>query len=444
MVNEKIFKAYDIRGIYPAELNEETAFLVGRALAEFTQSQEIMIGYDMRLSGPVLKKAFIDGLIKQGIKVWDMGQITTDASYWAAGKYNLPAVMITASHNPKEYNGFKFAAAGAKPIGEKTGLQEIKKLVQANKWPAKNPGAVEKKEILDEYIAHALSFIDRTKIKPFKIVVDAGNGMAGEIIPLAFKNLPCEIIPLYFELNGNFPYHQPSPIELKNVQDLIAKVKETKADLGLAFDGDADRVFFIDENGQRVPTNQVICLMLESILAGHQGEKVVYALTCSKIVPETIEALGGKPIEERVGHSFIKETMRQTKAIFGAEDSGHYYFRENYGVDSGLIAVLILLEILSQKNKPLSQLLKKYQKYYNLEETNIQVEDKQKVLKSLEEKFSDAREIKKKDGLTFIYADYWFNVRPSNTEPLLRLNLEAKSKELLQQKTEEILAAISR
>lgn len=443
MLDEKIFKAYDIRGIYPTELNEEIAFLLGRAFAEFTQSPEVLVGYDMRLSGPALKKAFVDGLVKQGIRALEMGQITTDAAYWAAGKYSLPGAMITASHNPKDYNGFKFAAAGARPIGEKTGLQEIKKLVLANKFPEKTVGSVEEKDILEEYINHALSFINPTIIKPLKIVVDAGNGMAGKIIPPAFKNLPCEIIPLYFELNGSFPHHQPSPIELKNVQDLMANVKETKADLGLAFDGDADRVFFIDETGSRVKTNHVICLMLENILRGREGESVVYALTCSKIVPETIEALCGKPVEERVGHSFIKETMQQSKAIFGAEDSGHYYFRDNYGVDSGLIASLILLEILSKANKPFSEVLKKYQKYYNLEETNVRVANKQKTLQQLEQRFSDALRIEKKDGLTFIYKDYWFNVRPSNTEPLLRLNLETKSEELLAQKTEEILKAIS-
>ncbi len=436
---DKIFKAYDVRGTYPDQLNEDIVNKVGQAFAIFTKADTILVGRDMRESGISLSKEFIKGVAAQGVNVIDLDLISTDTIYFATGKLGFPGAMLTASHNPAEYNGMKMCLAGAKPVGVETGLVEIKDMVLKGEFtPSQTPGTVEERDIMPEFIDHALSFIDVNKIKPLKVAIDAGNGMAGKLIPLIQKHLPIEVVPLYFELDGSFPNHPASPIEPENVADLIAKVKEENCDMGMAFDGDGDRVFFIDNQGNRIAAALVDAMLAEQILKKNPGEKMIYTVPCSKIFKETIEANGGEAIIDRVGHSYIKKTMADTGAIFAGEHSGHYYFRDNYKADSGLITALLVLELISELDQPFSEVLKKYQKYSAIEETNSDVDDKDKVLAGLKEKYADAK-ISDLDGLTFEYEDYWFNVRPSNTEPKLRLNLEADTEELRDQKAEEIL-----
>lgn len=441
-IDPTIFKAYDIRGVYPDQLNEKAAYALGRSFAIFSKAKKIIVGRDMRLSGIKLVKSFADGIVDQGSDVLLIGEISTDCSYFASGKYNLPAAMFTASHNPAKYNGLKLSLSGATPISEDSGLKEIQHLAIKQNWPLKNTkGKIYEKNVLAEYIDHALTFIDLKKISRLSVAIDAGNGMAGKIIPLIAKKLPIKIIPLYFELDGSFPNHEANPIKIENVKKLIESVQKKKADLGLAFDGDADRVFFIDEKGNRVSSSLITALVAEQILKKKPGAKIIYNVPCSKIVKETIVLNHGLPIKERVGHSFIKAAMKKEQALFGGEHSGHYYFKNNFNADSGLITALIVLELLSAANKPFSEVLKKYQKYYAIEETNSEVNNKEEKIKELKQKYADAQ-IEELDGVTFNYPDYWFNVRPSNTEPLLRLNLEANSEILRNKKTEEILTII--
>lgn len=442
-IDQSIFKAYDIRGIAPEALTPEVAYRAGRAFAVFTQAKQFVLGYDMRMSTPALKEAFVQGANDQGVTIWDVGMVSTDAIYYAAGKWNVPGVMITASHNPKQYNGIKFCGAGAGAVGKESGLLEIEKLIKDNTWPAAGTqGTVEKKDLLHEYLDHVLSFVDPKQIKPLKVVADTGNGLGGSVLPELFKRLPqIDLIPMYFDLDGNFPNHPASPLEPENVQDAIAKVKETKADVGLVFDGDADRVFFIDENGGRVTASFIIAMIAEEMLKRTPGASVVYNVVCSKIVPDTIEANGGKGLIERVGHSFIKVRMKANHSVFGGEHSGHYYYGENYFADSAMITVVTVLELLSRSGLTMSELMKKYQKYFAIEEVNSKVEDKSGTLAKLKATYSDAQ-IEEIDGISFTYPDFWFNVRASNTEPLLRLNMEARNPELLTQKSAEVLAVI--
>lgn len=434
-----IFKAYDIRGIYPDQLNAEIMEKIGQAFVVFLNKKKILVGSDMRISSPTLVEAFIRGARKQGADVVSLGLISTDCLYFAAGKYGLPGAIITASHNPKDYNGVKFCRPGAEPIGLETGLAEIKELVLLDELePAKEKGGLAQNErILDEFREHCYKFIDKNKIKPLKIVVDAGNGMAGRIIPAVFRDLPCEIVPMYFELDGNFPNHQPSPIEKENNRDLMAEVKSEKADLGLAFDGDADRVFFVDNNGEMIDSSFIAAMIAQKLLEKKSKAKIIYTVTVSHAVPEIIAKYGGEAIMTRVGHSFIKQVMKETGAVFASEHSGHYYFIDNYRADSGVIAALIVIEILSDSGKTSSKLIEEFALYERIEETNFKVEDKAAVMAKLREKYG-AKIIQEFDGISFDLGDWWFNVRGSNTEPLLRLNLEAKNKKLLAEKTAEI------
>lgn len=441
-VDPGIFKAYDIRGIYPEQLNEDIAYALGRSFAVLADSNTIIVGQDMRASGDSLTKKFAQGITDQGKNVLMIGQVSTDCSYFASGEYNMAAAMFTASHNPAEYNGVKFSLAGAVPVSENTGIKDMQKMIADESWPEANAkGKIENKNILPEYIEHALSFVDQAKIKNLKIAVDAGNGMAGHIMPLVQSKLDCEFIEMYYELDGSFPNHEANPIKPENVADLIEQVKNNQADIGLAFDGDADRVFFIDEKGNRISSSLITALVAKQMLVKYPGSKIIYNVPCSKIIPETVKANAGTAIKERVGHSFIKATMKEQDAVFGGEHSGHYYFQNNYFADSGLIAALIVLEILVEKNKSFSEVLAEYQKYYGIEETNSEVQDKDKKIAELKQKYSDAK-IEEIDGITFEYDDYWFNVRASNTEPVLRLNLEANTEELKDEKSQEILNII--
>src|SRR3989338_4226093 len=372
-VPEGLFKAYDVRGVYPKDLSDALARNIGKAFVTFVQKKlksvpKVIVGYDMRISTPVLSQALIDGLVESGAKVWDIGLVSTDTVSFASGKYQACGIMLTASHNPPDWNGIKFCLPGAVPINENTGLQDIKKTVEQEKFVTQDGGGVEKKDVLLKYVQHVQSFINTQAIRPMKVAIDAGNGMAGKLTSLVFKELPLTIIPLYFELDGTFPNHQPSPIEPENVQDLIRKVRETKADFGMAFDGDADRIYFIDENGGGGSRSMIVAMIAESMLEKHRGASIIYNVSCSKIVQETIRTLGGQAIRERVGHTFIKERMQKTGAIFAGEHSGHFYYIDNFRADSAFITALIVLEILSQTGKKLSELVRKYQKYYAIEE----------------------------------------------------------------------------
>src|SRR5438105_8618531 len=445
IVDPSIFKAYDVRGIYGESLTDEVAYRIGRAAALYLNVSEIAVGRDMRLSSPQLAAALIRGVTDQGVNAINLGMTTTDELYFAVGKFNYPAgVMITASHNPGKYNGMKFCRAQAFPISLDSGLADIRDLAVHGNFPEPaQKGLVSKRDITDDYVKHALSFIDVSKIRPLKVVIDAGNGMAGMILPKVFQHLPCELVPLYFELDGSFPHHPASPIEPENMEDLQKKVREVHADLGAAFDGDADRMFPVDEHGDVVDGSMVTAAVSNSLLHKYPGSTILYNLIVSKSVPALIDKLGGKAVRARVGHSYIKAEMRKLNAIFGGEHSGHFYFRDNWFADSGLIALLITLELVSIEAKPLSELLKPLDKGVRSGEINSVVNDVQGKLHALEEKFGkDAKSVDHMDGITVDYGDWWFNVRPSNTEPLLRLNVEANSKELMEQKRDELLAFI--
>ena len=441
----EIFKAYDVRGIYKKNLTEDTAYKIGRAFVDFLNCKQLIVGYDMRLSSESLVKAFIEGANKQGSDVINIGLVSTDAVYFASGSLNLPAIMFTASHNPPEWNGIKFCRENAVPINHDTGLKDIELLVKKNKFrKIEKKGKAVEKDIIKGYIRHVHSFIKTRAIKKLKIAVDAGNGMAGKMIPLVFKGLNAKIIPLYFNLDGSFPNHLADPSKFENLKQLQKKVKKEKCDLGMAFDGDADRIFFIDENGKVIDSSLLSCLIIKRILEHHPNEKVIYNLVCSHIVPEVVMKNNGIPIRERVGHSFIKQTMKDTGAIFACEHSAHYYYRHNFRADSGIITALIVAEILSKNKQKLSKLLEEFRKYFKIEETNSKVKDKDKKLKEIQAVYKKKRgnKFNKLDGITFEFRDWWFNVRPSNTEPLLRLNLEANSKKLMEEKKKELLKVI--
>jgi len=438
----KIFKAYDIRGLYPGEIDEDTAYKIGRSFVEFLKAKEVLVGRDMRLSSKDLFDSLTQGIIEQGADVLDLGEISTDALYFASGEFSKPAIMITASHLSSRHNGFKLCREDAVPMSKYAGLDDIQKLVVLGGFsqPEKK-GKIIEQDILNEYVKHVLSFIDLSKLRPLKIVVDAGNGMAGKMIPLVFKDLPIKITEMYFELDGSFPNHVPNPIKSKNLTDLQRKVKSKKANLGIAFDGDGDRVFFVDEKGKIIKSSLVFALLVKKVLEKYPKGKVVYNMICSKIVPETIKELGGEAIIGRTGHSFIKHKMKETGAVFAGEHSGHYYFKENFGADSGLIAFLIILEIISTTKKSFSQLIKPFKKYFSIEQTNFKIENQDETLRRLEGKYRDGK-LSHIDGLSVEYPDWRFSIRPSNTEVLLRLNLEANSEALMKEKFKEVSGLI--
>jgi len=429
-----IFKAYDVRGTYPNQINKDVACQFGRAFAAFLRPPATVVGRDMRLSSPELFEGLIQGLVDSGVNVIDIGLCSTDALYFAVGKWGVPAgVMITASHNPKEYNGFKTCRAEAVPLSATEGLNLIRDIMQRGKFePIRMKGKIVQREVLPEFVGHVLSFIDPKKIKPFKIAIDAGNGMAGKLISELFKYLPCQLIPLYFELDGSFPNHPASPIEPENTEELRRIVQEQKLDLGVAFDGDADRMFLVDESGKLLGGDVVTGLVAKKLLQKSPGSAVVYNLICSRLVPETIKQSGGKPIRSRVGHAYMKPLMKAQNAIFGGEHSGHFYFRDNWFADSGVIALVICLELLSEAGKPLSLLSKEIDPYFRSGEINFKVADQKAIIEKIAQTFVDGK-ADWEDGLTVEYPDWWFNLRPSNTEPLLRLNVEANSHSLLEE-----------
>jgi phosphomannomutase len=443
-----IFKSYDVRGIYPTQLGDDIAYRIGRAYVDQFKMKNIVIGRDMRPSGQNLYEAFAKGATEGGADVTYVGLVSTDALYFAVGKYGFDGgVMITASHNPADYNGMKFTRRAAQALALDHGLAAVRDRVASGEMPppASRQGTISKKDVLDDFARHCISFIsDISKIKPFKIAIDAGNGMAGETIPHVFKYLPCEVIPLYFELDGTFPNHPASPIEPENKMDLRRAVLENKCDLGAAFDGDADRMFLVDEHGGFPGGDMIAMLCAIATLKHVPGSKILYNLICSRSVPEQIAAHGGVPVRSPVGHSIIKPIMREQNIPFGGEHSGHFYFRDNWYADSGMIALMQCLEIFSEAGgKPVSQVIGQYDTRFRSGEINSHVNDGQGKLKEIASHYRDGR-IDHLDGVTIQYPDWWLNVRPSNTEPLLRLNVEGDTQALMEQHRDEALTLIRR
>ena len=434
-INESIFKPYDIRGIYPSELNDETAYLIGRAFARVANAKKITVGCDMRLSSPNLKRALIRGITDEGVNVKDIGLVPIDAVYFSVGKLEDEAgIMITASHNPPEYNGFKMALRGVKWVNSTDLLLEIKKLPSEI---SKTKGEVKEEDIIAKYINHVLSFVDIDKIEPFKVVVDAGNGMAGKIMPILTENLPLNIIPLNFKLDGSFPAHPSNPLLPESQKEICEVVVKEKADFGIIIDGDTDRLIFVNEKGVVISADITLLLLAKLFLGREPGAGVAYNVVCSKIVPEMVKAWGGRPLRSKVGYANISTTMREHNGIIGGEISSHYSFRDNGCSDSGFIAFVILLQLLSGYNQPLSEIVKPFYKYFKTQEMNFKIADKATVLEKIKQKYLDGKQ-DFLDGITVEYKDWWFNVRASNTEPLLRLTVEADTKDILEQKTKEL------
>lgn len=424
-----IVKAYDIRGTYPDQIDADTCRALGVGFAVFVRQAEpatsqVVIGRDMRPSGPELVDAFADGVQSQGLDVLDIGLASTDLMYFASGSLNCPGAMFTASHNPAGYNGIKMCLSSAAPIGQESGLSEIKAVAIAGAADAAARGSRRSDDLLSGFATHVHSFMNRDGLRPLKVVADTANGMGGLVVPAIFESLPYDVEILFPELDGTFPNHPADPLNTDNLRDLQARVLETGADIGLAFDGDADRVFLVDEKAQPVPGSLTTALLARAILTDNPGESVIYNLICSKSVPETIKEFGGTPIRSRVGHSFIKQIMAETGAIFGGEHSAHYYFRDNWRADSGIIAAVMILEQLSRASVPLSELLDPLNPYRASGEINTTVADAAAVIEAVAAHYGNASQ-DRLDGLTVDLGDWWFNLRASNTEPLLRLNLEA-------------------
>mgnify|MGYP000259064165 CR=1 FL=1 len=430
---DSVVKAYDIRGIYPEQIDADLCRAIGAAFARFVADGDaardrVLVARDMRPSGLELVAAFTDGVLSQGLDVVDLGMCSTDMIYFAAGSLDAPGAMFTASHNPARYNGIKLCQAGARPVGQDTGLGDIKSMVLDPPADAPERGARSEQDVMADFVAHVHSFVDLSVMRPLKVVADTANGMGGLVVPEAFASLPFDLEVMYPELDGNFPNHPADPIQVENLADLRARVVETGADIGLAFDGDADRVFLVDERGEPVSGSLTTALIAIGVLEKEPGAKVIHNLICSKTVPEVVRENGGEPIRSRVGHSFIKQVMAETGAAFGGEHSAHYYFRDNWRADSGLIASLVVLERLSRSGVPLSELLAPLQRYAASGEINTEVADTAVVIEKVAAAYADQPQ-DRLDGLTVDLGDWWFNLRPSNTEPLLRLNLEAPTRE---------------
>jgi phosphomannomutase len=444
---DTVFKAYDIRGTVPEQLDASMCRAIGAAFARFTGAPRILIARDMRPSGIELVHAFTEGARGQGADVVDVGLASTDLLYFAAGRLDAPGAMFTASHNPAQYNGIKMCGAGARPIGESTGLGDIKALAErlllAEEIPSDvESGGLEKIDLLDAFADHVVSFIDVSRLRPLKIVADTANGMGGLVVPKVFERLPFDLEMMYGELDGTFPNHPADPIQPANQRDLQARVQVIGADVGLAFDGDADRVFFVDETGRGLSGSTTTAILAAGILEKHPGATILHNLICSKAVPEVIRERGGTPVRTKVGHSFIKQIMAETGAAFGGEHSAHYYFRDNYRADSGIIASMLLLEQLSVSGLKLSELRKPFERYADSGEINTEVRDPLVVIEKVAESFAGFEQ-DRLDGLTVDCGSWWFNLRPSNTEPLLRLNLEAANRADCEERVAQLLGLIT-
>jgi phosphomannomutase len=444
---DQVFKAYDIRGTVPDQLDAAMCQAIGQAVARFAKSPQILMARDMRESGVELSKAFSDGVRSEGVNVIDLGMASTDFLYFASGHLDSPGAMFTASHNPAQYNGIKLCLAGASPIGSDTGLTEIEATAESLLGSPLGDvtGTWTEQNLLPEWAQHVISFVNRDALRPLKVVADTANGMGGMVVPTVFSHLPFSVDILFPELDGNFPNHPADPIQPENLVDLKAAVLAQGADIGLAFDGDADRVFLVDEKAQPVSGSLTTALVAASMLKKHPGETILYNLICSHVVPEIVTEMGGTAVRTRVGHSIIKKVMAETGAIFGGEHSGHYYFRDNFRADSGIITALLVLELLSKSDKPLSELLEPFQRYTDSGEINTEVTSPKATVEAIAEHEQAAgAKTDSLDGLTVDHGEWWYNVRPSNTEPLLRLNVEAKTPELCDMHVRDVQELIVR
>ena len=444
---DAVFKAYDVRGIVPDQLDARACRAIGWAFARFAGTPRLVVARDMRASGEALSSAFIAGARVAGADVVDIGLASTDTLYFASGRLDAPGAMFTASHNPAAYNGIKFCLAGARPVGQDTGLAQVRATAEeamaSSSDDGVETGGYQRRDFLAEYATHVRSFVDTAALRPLRIVADTANGMGGLVAPAVFAGLPFEVVYLFPELDGTFPNHPADPIQPENLEDLKAAVIEHRADVGLAFDGDADRVFLVDEQAATVSGSLTTALVAKAMLDAHPGATVLYNLICSKVVPETIVENGGTPVRTRVGHSFIKEVMAETGAVFGGEHSGHYYFRDNYRADSGIIAAVVVLEVLSRAKEPLSELLTPYRRYADSGEINTKVSDPAASAAAVAGHYAAlGAEIDTTDGFTVDEGDWWFNLRTSNTEPLLRLNVEATTAADCQRHLAEILGLV--
>ena len=448
-MGESIFKAYDIRGLVDKELTQDFAFATGVAVAKFLELERepgtVVIGEDMRPSSPELASAFSAGVTSQGLDVIRIGLASTDMLYFASGKLNLPGAMFTASHNPAAYNGIKLCLSGARPIGKESGLVTIENFVKEGTAMAmRNIGVEKSQNLLDEYVDYLLSLVDVSNIRPLKIVIDAGNGMGGYTAPAVFKRLNAEVIEMYFELDGTFPNHEANPIDPANLVDLQKAVKKHKADIGLAFDGDADRCFLVDEKGDLVNPSALTSLIATRELKKYPASNIIYNLISSRAVKEVVEENGGTAIRSRVGHSYIKKLMAESNAVFGGEHSGHFYFRDFWKADSGMLAALHAIAALGETDSTLSQLLKAFNRYHSSGEINSTVADAKAAMAQVEKIYvkKDDVEVDHLDGLTINGDNWWFNLRASNTEPLLRLNVEASTEARMKKVRDDVLNTI--
>ncbi len=445
MLDPKVFKAYDVRGIYPDELDEAGAYAIGQAYVQEFEPRRIAVGRDMRLSSPAMADAVMRGAADSGTDVVDLGLVGTEMVYFAVGELELEGgIAVTASHNPKEYTGMKIVRRGALPVGGDSGLLDIRTRAMSGARHETGPaGTIEQEDIWPRFVDRVLSFIDVAAVKPLHVVIDAANGMGGAMLPPVLERLPIDTVRCYFEPDGTFPNHEPNPLLPENREFIVGKVREEQADLGVAFDGDADRCFFVDDTGDFVPGDFVTALLAESILEKQPSAKILYDVRASWAVPETIERAGGVPLINRVGHAFFKHRMREEGAVFGGEVSGHYYFRDFSQADSGVIPFLLMLELVSKRGKKLSEILRPYrERYFITGELNTPVADVALKLQELKERFGPEGAVSHLDGLSVDAEQWHMNVRPSNTEPLLRLNLEALSPELMERKRDEVLEVI--
>jgi phosphomannomutase len=443
VLDPKVFKAYDVRGVYPDELDEAGAEAIGRAYVEHFEPRRIAVGRDMRLSSPAMQEAVIRGASEAGAEVLDLGLVGTEMLYFAVGSLELEGgIMVTASHNPKEYTGLKLVRRGALPVGGESGLLDLRDLIASGNRHVDDRGEVRAEDIWPAYVDRVLSFVDVSAIRPLRVVIDAANGMAGAMLPPVLERLPVDAVRCYFEPDGSFPNHEPNPLLPENREFIIGKTLDEHADLGVAFDGDGDRCFFVDDTGEFVPGDFVTALFADSLLEKEPGAKIIYDVRASRAVPDTIERAGGIPLVNRVGHAFIKARMRKEEAAFAGEVSGHYYFRDFSQADSGVVPFLLMLELISKRGRRLSEILEPLRsRYFITGELNTPVPDVALKLQELKERYADGR-VSHLDGISVDFDDWHFNVRPSNTEPLLRLNLEATSEQLMEEKRDEVLEVI--